>query len=265
MACHRTSPARRVATRMLPLVLMLVLLAPLVAGAEEAPAAPLRHWAFGWDPGDSDRGLTVRYRFTPRWDLVPSGELRLHLLRADSSHSIQTWKDAPKRPLEQQINAILLGFLEEALQIKFRRDEQRRREEEDRRQAAIRYRQSQRRAANAKLVHELEIQAGAWYRARILRSYLRALRRATGAQAIPAQLDGSSVDFLSWAEHYLDQLDPLTRIPHDDDLTDESIRQYGDGDGIQQTLGRLLGRYWQATNKVLTPDASTAQTRDKDL
>ena len=74
MACHRTSsprrsPGVRIAARMAPVALLLVLLVPLVAGAEEAPVAPLRHWAFGWDPGDSDRGLTVRYRFTPRWDL----------------------------------------------------------------------------------------------------------------------------------------------------------------------------------------------------
>lgn len=30
---------------------------------------PLRRVGFGWDPADSGRGLTVRYRVTPRWDL----------------------------------------------------------------------------------------------------------------------------------------------------------------------------------------------------
>ena len=189
--------------------------------------------------------------FTPRWDLVPCGELRLHLMHADADHTFRTWKDTPKRPLEQQLHAILRGFLDEALQIKTRREERRRSEEEHRRQEAIRYRQSQRRAANTKLVHELETQSGAWYRARILRTYLRALRRATGAHRPPTSLGGMSVDFLSWAEHYVDQLDPLSPTPHDEDLKDESIRQYNEGDAVAQTIGRLLGRYWQSSTKFL--------------
>ena len=66
-------------------------------------------------------------------------------------------------------------------------------------------------------------------------------------------LGGESVDFLSWAEHYLDQLDPLSQTPRDEDLEDESIRQYNDGESIQKTLGRLLGRYWQESTKAMAP------------
>ncbi len=218
-----------------------------VLTAEEK--ANLRRW-----PGSS----------TPRWDLVPSGELRLHLMHADSTHTLQTWKDTATRPLEKQLNAILMGFLDEALEIKKRRDEQRRREEESRRREEIRYRQSQRRAANAKIIHELERQAGAWHRARLLRAYLRAVRRAAGNQPIPARLGEMSVDLLSWADHYLDQLDPLSRTPHDEDLKDESIQQYGDNDAIQQTLGRMMGRYWQNSKKVLAPETSTELDSDED-
>ncbi len=69
MVCHRTSPAKHIVACTAPVAVLLLLLTPLVAGAEEAPAAPLRHWAFGWDPVESNSGLTVRYRFTPRWDL----------------------------------------------------------------------------------------------------------------------------------------------------------------------------------------------------
>jgi hypothetical protein len=77
---------------------------------------------------------------------------------------------------------------------------------------------SQRRAANAKLVHELEAQAGAWLRARFLRSYLRALRRAVGDVTLQAKRQDETVDFLEWAKYYIDQLDPLCPAPHDPDM-----------------------------------------------
>lgn len=58
-------PCRRA---LLPLLSLLLCAAatPAVAGEE---ASALRRWGFGWDPADTGAGLTVRHRFTPRWDL----------------------------------------------------------------------------------------------------------------------------------------------------------------------------------------------------
>lgn len=50
----------------------IVMLLGLVAGAATAAdggAAHPRHWAFGWDPGESGEGVTVRYLMRPGWDL----------------------------------------------------------------------------------------------------------------------------------------------------------------------------------------------------
>lgn len=51
------------------LALGLLLAAAVPAAAAEPAPATLRHWAFGWDPGMSQIGLTVRYRPSPDWDL----------------------------------------------------------------------------------------------------------------------------------------------------------------------------------------------------
>ena len=199
---------------------------------------------------EKEQSRRGRLCFPPRWDLVPTGELRLHLLHTNSTSAIRTWKDSAKRQLEEQINVVLLGFLEEALRIKARREEQRRAELERRRREELEWRQTERRSANAKLIHQLEAQAGAWLRARFLRSYLRALKRALGEQTVEASLEKQPVDFLAWAARYVDQLDPLSPTPHDADLMDEILRRYGSEEGVRQTLSRLMGRHWQEAWKI---------------
>lgn len=53
------------------LTVSMVLLSILVvaAAAQAADEALPRHWGFGWDPGDSGEGLTLRWRPRPDWDL----------------------------------------------------------------------------------------------------------------------------------------------------------------------------------------------------
>jgi hypothetical protein len=215
---------------------------------------------------EKEQSRRGRLCFPPRWDLVPTGELRLHLLHTNSTRAIRTWKDSAKRPLEEQINAVLLGFLEEALRIKARREEQRRAEIERRRREELEWRQAESRSANAKLIHQLEAQAGAWLRARFLRSYLRALKRALGEQRVEASLEKQPVDFLAWAARYVDQLDPLSPTPHDADLMDECPRRYGNEEGVRQTLSRLMGRHWQEAWKIFeATDRSEAETLPADM
>jgi len=176
------------------------------------------------DEKASKRHGTLYY--APRWDYQPSGELRLHLTRADSSYVRRTWKDGVRLKLEDQVKTVLLALLDESLAIKAERERQRLAEIERRRQEKLEMEQSARRAANGELVHALEAQAGAWWRARFLRSYVRALRRALGTERLMAKRQTETVDFLEWAGHYLDQLDPLCASPHDEDLKAERPGYY---------------------------------------
>ncbi len=191
------------------------------------------------------------YFYASRWDYIPSGEIRLTVTRPDSRYHSRTWKDGARRKLEDQVNHILLALLDEAIQIKADREERRLAEIERRREEKLRWQQSQRRSANAKLVHELEAQAGAWRRARFLRSYLRALRRALGNQSLTVKRQDETVDFLEWAQHYVDQLDPLCPTPHDPDLKADQNGYYTPPDAkVDAALSRLLGQHWENAFKI---------------
>jgi hypothetical protein len=178
------------------------------------------------------------YVYAPRWDYLQTGELRLHV-------SGKVSQDKATKKIELTLGSVLDFMLTEALAIKVRREERRLAEIEARRQEELRWKLSQRRQANEKLIHELEAQAGAWFRARVLRSYLRALRRKLDGRQLEASLLDRNVDFVTWIEHYIDQLDPLTTTPHDADLEDERPTYGSAGDGVDETLSRLLGREWQ--------------------
>jgi hypothetical protein len=105
------------------------------------------------------------------------------------------------------------GFYERAQAIQAERaeDERRRRQwEEEGRQRKER---QERRAAHAKLISDLERQAGAWHRSRILRRYIQAARRALGAGRVQVPFRDQSIDFLDWATAYVDQIDPLSASP----------------------------------------------------
>jgi hypothetical protein len=74
----RRSGARRrcrfLAPAVLCLSMSLLAAAPATVLAEaESDDAALRHWGFGWDPGESGQGLTLRYRATPALDLSVAG------------------------------------------------------------------------------------------------------------------------------------------------------------------------------------------------
>ena len=193
-----------------------------------------------------------RYVWMPRFDFEPSGELRLHLFDADSSWVRKTWKDTKSHPLETQASKILHGLLDRALELKRDREEQRLRDlarrEHERQQALV----HQRRAAHAELIEELERQAGAWHRAQFLRRYLRAARRALCDNTFNVDLQGKPTDFLAWAEHYVNQLDPLYAEPRDPDFAHERTFQVGaDEKRLQEELQRLSGHTWERASKLL--------------
>ena len=115
------------------------------------------------------------------------------------------------------------------------------------------------------MIHELERQAGAWHRAQYLRRYLRAARRATGPNTITAKLQAESIDFLAWAEHYIDQLDPLNPVPHDPDLGEPDRPYYvRDESLLKNALLRLTGASWESATKIQTSACSASAFPDNE-
>lgn len=191
-----------------------------------------------------------QYVYLPRWDHVPTGELRLHVTPPHARYTKRTWKDGKRIRIENQINAVLIGMFEEALKLKAEREQRRLDEIARRREEELRWQLSQRRSANAELIHELEAQAGAWMRARLLRAYLRALKRTPGADGLQAKRRNEWIDFFAWADHYIDQLDPLSPAPHDPDLQEDRWIYQSTDTEVSKMLSRLLGRHWQDSWKV---------------
>lgn len=203
------------------------------------------------------RGETFYHR---DWTYEPTGELRLTITEVDNRHRTHTFSESKRRPLERKVPQILDRLLDEALRMKSDREARRLAEIERRKQEEIRWALSRRREANASLIDELEAQAGAWLRARFLRSYVRALKRATEGVKLASNLGEKSIDFVEWADHYIDQLDPLSPTPHDEDLKADRSSYYSPTDTkVQETLSRLLGQHWDRAFKV-GQDTETADS-----
>jgi len=206
-----------------------------------------------------------RHVWAPRFDFEPSGELRLHLFDADSSLARKTWKDTKSHPLETQASKILHGLLDRALELKRDREEQHLRDLARREHERLQALQRARRATNAKMIHELERQAGAWDRAQRLRRYLRAAKRVAGADGFLVKADERTVDFLAWAEQYVNQLDPLHPAPRDPDCAHERSFQYGADDrrATEEQL-RLSGHAWESALKLLASSSTNDGAQDDD-
>jgi len=203
------------------------------------------------------------HRIEKRHETIWSGRLRLKRPSHRYPYGIdgKSWYETANRRIESLIPKILADFRAVAARMQ-EVDEQHEREEREReRQQALREALSARRAANQTLIHELERQAGAWSRARLLRRYLRAARRATAPNGFFLESGEQPIDFLAWAEHYVNQLDPLHPEPHDPDLKyDRTAYSYGEDEKRpMQELRRLMGHSWESALKLVA-----AQTEDAD-
>ena len=99
-----------------------------------------------------------------------------------------------------------------------------------------------RRGNHTKLIKELERQAGAWFRARLLQRYLRAMRLAAGEGRVRGALGDEKIDFLLWAEVYVDQLNPLSTTPRNPDQQRDHLPYWkSDEEALKKLLFRLFG------------------------
>ncbi|MGH8251918.1 MAG: hypothetical protein ACREVI_14705 [Steroidobacteraceae bacterium] len=183
----------------------------------------------------------------PRKTRVPTGNLRV--VRQDTypkygTPSRVTWYDRGGARVDDQLPAILGGFYELALSIKTRRAdherEKRERGEAERRRKELEARQE----TNAALVRQLETDAGAWHRARYLRRYTAAARRALDMGTIPVRFQKRQINYLAWAERYVDQLDPLKSVPRSTEFAKRTGHYMNDLERMKDAFGRLLGSEW---------------------
>ena len=65
---------------------------------------------------------------------MPTGDLRIHVMRPNASYTQRTWKDSARSRLEEQIRSVLTGLLDEAIRVKADRERDRLAEIERRRQ-----------------------------------------------------------------------------------------------------------------------------------
>ena len=189
----------------------------------------------------------------PRTTSIATGNLRVARLYTYGRYGgppRRSWYDRKGAPVEDQIQEILLGCYEVALYIKRRRAK----DEEEAREVAEAERLHEERLArqegNAKLIKQLETDAGAWHRARYLRRYIRAARRRLTGEVIAVRYLETMVDFLVWADRYVEQLDPLSDTPRCEDFERPSNDYGSDDEKWKRGLARLVGSLWKDAWKV---------------
>jgi hypothetical protein len=190
----------------------------------------------------------------PRKVFVPTGALRvvrLDTYRTWGEPDRRSWYDRKGKRVEDQVPEVLLGFYELALSIKERR-------EKDEREAREREEQARRekeweaiREANQQLIAQLERDAGAWHRARYLRRYVQAARRQLGERLLSARFRDETVNFLDWADEYVNQIDPLHEAERTGEFEESSTYHFqNDLDRLKKAFGRFLGGDWEDAWKV---------------
>ena len=123
------------------------------------------------------------------------------------------------------------------------------------------------REVNARLVTYLETQAGAWFRARSLRAYLRALRRRVPQGLRVKVRDGEPLDFLDWAESYINAMDPLHEAPRIEEFEREDY-SWRAAEEAKAEFSRLSGHDWADPGKsrrVLRLRATQTRTTSLSL
>jgi hypothetical protein len=202
----------------------------------------------------------------PRTVSVSTGHLRV--VRLDSEHRYRgpqrhSWYDRKGKPVEDQIKDILLGFYELALLEKDRRAKAEQAAREHAEAESLREERIARQEANAKLIKQLEIDAGSWHRARYLRRYIRAARRRVASSIIEASFLNTTLNYLAWAERYVEQLDPLSPSPRLEDF-ERPTNEYGnDDEKWKKGVARLLGAPWKDAWKI-GKDYAMPRRKDPD-
>jgi predicted nucleic acid-binding protein len=158
----------------------------------------------------SERELTKEERgesyVRDRWIYTPTGEITFKI--EEWNVGKKSWKDKKQKPLEDQLNDIMVGLIT-ASQIIHARDLEREREEERRLEAECQRQEIERQRRLEEERHEeLEKMAALWVKSRNLKLFLDECQSSLSASA-GSPADDSKARWLRWASAYADSLDPF--------------------------------------------------------
>lgn len=156
-----------------------------------------------WDR--SRLGDSVSFPQIPMYDYDPTGVLMIQVGHWPS----RSWKDTPRKQLEQRLGEVTGGVLALA-QETHAKDLETARREEAHRCAVARYEFfTKRRADEVERLKQLEAQVSGWERAGRLRAYANAVEEQAKAAG---EVSGEQRDWLDWVRAKADWLDPLVLV-----------------------------------------------------
>jgi len=154
-----------------------------------------------------------RYWMLPRYDHHPTGNLILHI--RDWHAPRKKWSDGKRQRLENCLGSFIQGLRETAVHIKAAREQHRLNEirwaeEKKRREEQERLERIEKKKAE-KLIND----SNNWHKASRLRSYIDQLEK-TGDEV------AGLPEWIEWAKHYADSIDPLSQPEKLPFIVDES-------------------------------------------
>ena len=186
------------------------------------------------DPEEPDLLNDDRYEFGHsrfRKRKRPSGKLTLNIDNAKGywlSRTRATWRDTPRRPLEQNLEKVIAGLFDFAVSVRrheenLRIEAEKRQADEQRRAEEARVRAAKRKAIaeEQQRVDDLLREAEGWKRSQILREYIQAVREFCTAQHEAIAPDSEMARWLDWADAQAARLDPLVEGPPS--ILDETV------------------------------------------
>lgn len=158
----------------------------------------------------SERELTAEEReksYVPnRWIYTPTGEFMFTI--DEWVVGRKSWKDKKQKPIEDQLNDIVVG-LTTASEIIHSRDLERAREELRRLEEARQHQEMQRqRRLEEERREELDTMAALWVKSRNLRAFIEECEHSMSSSGAPIS-ESAEARWLRWARAYADSIDPL--------------------------------------------------------
>jgi hypothetical protein len=137
-----------------------------------------------------------------RWIYIPSGKLSFIIDEYVGGGSRKTWSDTIHKPLEDQLNEIMIGMITAAevlrqRELRFQEERRKWREAEFRHQEEMRRRKT------------LEAQSDAWNRIQNVQLFLRSCEELILNRSGSITADSVESKWLAWAYRYVDGLDSL--------------------------------------------------------